>query len=52
MNAFGQIVDRQNLDSETNKLEMDYRNFANGIYFISVSNSKGAVITKKMVITK
>lgn len=52
MDIYGKVVDRISLNSETNKIDVNYSEFANGIYMMSVRNSNGEVINKKMIISK
>lgn len=50
--VYGKIVDRIKVNAESTKVEVNYSEYANGIYLISLTNSKGEVINKKMIISK
>lgn len=52
MDIFGKIVDHININSEAEKVEVNYTQFANGIYFLTVTNNKGEKKTQKMIINK
>lgn len=52
MDIYGKIVDRMKVNSTSNKVEVNYKQFSNGIYIMSLTNTKGEKLTKKMIISK
>ncbi len=52
MDIYGKVIDRIKVTTEFNKVDVDYSEFASGIYMISLTNSKGEVKNKKMIISK
>ncbi|MBA3662923.1 MAG: T9SS type A sorting domain-containing protein [Bacteroidetes bacterium] len=52
MDMFGKIIDRIKLNSETTKIDVNYTNYANGVYMLSLINAKGEAVNKKMIITR
>lgn len=52
MDIYGKIIDRIKVNAESNKVDVNYSEYANGIYLISLTNSKGEVVNKKMIISK
>jgi len=52
MDIFGKVIDRITVINESNKVDVDYSRYASGIYLISLTNSKGETINKKMIIAK
>jgi hypothetical protein len=51
-NMYGAIIDRYQLSSERSQIDIHYDGLADGIYLLSLINSKGEKITRKMVIGK
>lgn len=49
---YGKVVDRIKINSGSNKVEVDYSQYANGVYLLSLTNSKGESVNKKMIIAK
>ena len=52
MDIFGKVIDRITLINEANKIDVDFSEYTSGIYLISLINSKGEVMNKKMIIAK
>ncbi|MBA3662918.1 MAG: T9SS type A sorting domain-containing protein [Bacteroidetes bacterium] len=48
----GKTIDRLKVNSEVNKIDVKYNQLSDGIYLMSLTNSKGEVINKKMIITR
>lgn len=52
MDIFGKVIDRITLINESNKVDVDFSEYTSGIYLISLINSKGEIMNKKMIIAK
>lgn len=52
MDIYGKTIDRIKVTADANKVDVNYSEYANGIYMVSLRNSKGETINKKMIITK
>ncbi|MDF2449441.1 MAG: hypothetical protein K0R26_1945 [Bacteroidota bacterium] len=50
--SYGKVVDRIRINSGSNKVDVDYRQYANGVYLLSLINSKGQSVNKKMIIAR
>ncbi|MDF2449440.1 MAG: in-like serine protease [Bacteroidota bacterium] len=49
---YGKVVDRIRINSGSNKVDVDYSQYANGVYLLSLTNSNGENVNKKMIIAK
>ncbi|MBA3662922.1 MAG: SBBP repeat-containing protein [Bacteroidetes bacterium] len=49
---YGKILDRIKINSGSNKVDMNYTNYANGVYMLSLINAKGETVNRKMIITR
>ncbi len=52
MDIYGKILDRIKVTSTSQKVDVNYTEYANGIYMITLINSKGEAVNKKMIISK
>ncbi|MDF2451601.1 MAG: C-terminal target protein [Bacteroidota bacterium] len=52
MDIYGKVIDRIKINSGSNKVEVDYSQYANGVYLLSLTNSNGESVNRKMIIAK
>ncbi|MDF2451599.1 MAG: hypothetical protein K0S26_1103 [Bacteroidota bacterium] len=52
MDMYGKVVDLIKINSSSNKVEVDYSQYANGVYLLSLTNTNGESVNKKMIIAK
>lgn len=52
MDIYGKIIGQIKVTSESNKIDVDYREYSPGVYLISLTNFRGEVTNQKMIIAK
>jgi hypothetical protein len=51
-NITGNVVERINIETNVDRLSLDFSAYANGLYLVRIIDNKGNSITQRMVITK
>lgn len=52
MDIYGKILDRVKVTSASQKVDVNYTEYANGVYLVTLITSKGEAVNRKMIISK
>lgn len=52
MDIYGKIIGQTKVTSESNKIDVDYSEYALEVYLISLTNFRSEITNQKMIIAK